>query len=75
MGPNPLWLTEWLCELMDLRPGMRVLDLGCGRAPSSIFLAFELWRCQERGEDAKVVAADQGRYMGFMRLVGRTGKR
>jgi SAM-dependent methyltransferase len=26
---------------MDLRPGMRVLDLGCGRATSSIFLRRE----------------------------------
>ena len=26
---------------MDLRPGMRVLDLGCGRASSSIFLRRE----------------------------------
>src|ERR1051325_11034180 len=26
---------------MDLRPGMRVLDLGCGRAASSIFLRRE----------------------------------
>jgi SAM-dependent methyltransferase len=41
MGPNPLWLTEWLCEAMELRPGMRVLDLGCGKALSSIFLARE----------------------------------
>ena len=41
MGPNPLWLAEWLCEAMDLRPGMRVLDLGCGKAISSIFLAKE----------------------------------
>lgn len=41
MGPSALWLTEWLCEKMDLRPGMRVLDLGCGRALSSIFLARE----------------------------------
>jgi SAM-dependent methyltransferase len=40
-GANPLWLTEWLGEAMDLRPGMRVLDLGCGRAMSSIFLARE----------------------------------
>jgi hypothetical protein len=35
---NPLWLSEWLTAAMDLRPGMRVLDLGCGRAASSIFL-------------------------------------
>ncbi|MBN1858976.1 class I SAM-dependent methyltransferase, partial [Candidatus Bipolaricaulota bacterium] len=41
MGPNPLWLAEWLCERMDLRPGMRVLDLGCGMGLSSIFLARE----------------------------------
>jgi SAM-dependent methyltransferase len=38
---NPLWLTEWLAEAMDLRPGMRVLDLGCGRALSSVFLHRE----------------------------------
>jgi len=41
MGPNPLWLTEWLCRDMALRPGMRVLDLGSGKALSSIFLARE----------------------------------
>ena len=40
-GANPLWLTEWLAEALDLRPGMRVLDLGCGRALSSIFLRRE----------------------------------
>jgi len=41
MGPSALWLTEALCEVMDLRPGMRVLDMGCGKALSSIFLARE----------------------------------
>lgn len=40
-GANVLWLTEWLVESLDLRPGMRVLDLGCGRAASSIFLHRE----------------------------------
>src|SRR5262249_9936281 len=40
-GANPLWLTEWLTSALDLRPGMRVLDLGCGRASSSIFLRRE----------------------------------
>src|SRR5437660_7148792 len=40
-GANPLWLTEWLAEALDLRPGMRVLDLGCGRAMSSVFLRRE----------------------------------
>src|ERR1700745_3137706 len=40
-GANALWLTEWLTNGMDLRPAMRVLDLGCGRALSSIFLRCE----------------------------------
>jgi cyclopropane fatty-acyl-phospholipid synthase-like methyltransferase len=40
-GANSLWLTEWLAAALDLRPGMRVLDLGCGRAASSIFLCRE----------------------------------
>lgn len=40
-GANSLWLTEWLGESLDLRPGLRVLDLGCGRAASSIFLRRE----------------------------------
>ena len=38
---NALWLTEWLTSAMELRPGMRVLDLGCGPAMSSIFLRRE----------------------------------
>jgi SAM-dependent methyltransferase len=40
-GANPLWLTEWLAESLRLRAGMRVLDLGCGRGASSIFLHRE----------------------------------
>ena len=41
MGPNVLWLAEALSHVLELKPGMRVLDLGCGRALSSIFLARE----------------------------------
>jgi len=41
MGPNVLWLAESLSQVMTLRPGMRVLDMGCGKAISSIFLAQE----------------------------------
>lgn len=41
MGPNALWLTESLCQALELKPGMRVLDMGCGKAMSSIFLAKE----------------------------------
>ncbi|MGO9603812.1 MAG: SAM-dependent methyltransferase [Candidatus Binataceae bacterium] len=41
MGPNVLWLMESLCSRLELRPDMRVMDLGCGKALSSIFLARE----------------------------------
>ncbi|MBN1465688.1 methyltransferase domain-containing protein [candidate division KSB1 bacterium] len=41
MGPNALQLMEWLTKDLPLESGMRVLDLGCGRAMSSIFLARE----------------------------------
>jgi ubiquinone/menaquinone biosynthesis C-methylase UbiE len=41
MGPNPLWLAESLAEVMPLQPGARVLDMGCGTALTSIFLAKE----------------------------------
>lgn len=50
MGPNVLWLAEALAKVMEFKPGMRVLDLGCGRAISSIFLAKEF--------DLQVWAAD-----------------
>lgn len=40
-GANALWLAEWLAPAMGLRPGMRVLDLGCGRAMTSVFLRRE----------------------------------
>jgi SAM-dependent methyltransferase len=50
MGPNPLWLLEWLWPAIDLPPGSRVLDLGCGKALTSIFLAREY--------GVQVVAAD-----------------
>jgi cyclopropane fatty-acyl-phospholipid synthase-like methyltransferase len=41
MGPNPIWLAESIAPALALAPGMDVLDLGCGRAVSSIFLAAE----------------------------------
>jgi cyclopropane fatty-acyl-phospholipid synthase-like methyltransferase len=50
LGPHPLWLVEWLTTAIDLPVGARVLDLGCGRAMTSIFLAREF--------GVRVVAAD-----------------
>ena len=41
MGSHCMWLTESLVKSLDLKPDMRVLDLGCGKALSSIFLAKE----------------------------------
>lgn len=41
MGPNALWLMEALTEALKIERGMRVLDLGCGTAMTSIFLAKE----------------------------------
>lgn len=41
MGSPCLQLADSLSQAMDLRPGMRVLDLGCGAALHSIFLAKE----------------------------------
>jgi cyclopropane fatty-acyl-phospholipid synthase-like methyltransferase len=41
MGSNPLWYMESLSQVMTFTPGMRVLDMGCGKAISSVFLAKE----------------------------------
>ncbi len=41
MGPSAVWLMEFLTEAVELKPGMKVLDMGCGKAISSIFLARE----------------------------------
>lgn len=40
-GANALWLVEWLAEALNLPYGVRVLDLGCGSAMSSVFLRRE----------------------------------
>ena len=50
MGPHPLWLLEDLAADLDLRPGMRVLDLGSGLGATSVFLAKEY--------GVRVIAAD-----------------
>ena len=50
MGPHALWLIEALTEVLPIQRGTRVLDLGCGRAMTSIFLANEF--------GAHVTAAD-----------------
>lgn len=67
-GANSLWLAEWLCEELSLQPAMKVLDLGCGRAKSSVFLAKEfgvevwagdIWNSAEENQ-ARVNELDVG---------------
>jgi cyclopropane fatty-acyl-phospholipid synthase-like methyltransferase len=64
MGPNALWLMESLTEVLAIGPGMNVLDLGCGRAMTSIFLAKEfgaqVWAADlwiDPDDNAKRIAA------------------
>jgi cyclopropane fatty-acyl-phospholipid synthase-like methyltransferase len=69
-GANSLWLTEWLAEALDLKPGMKVLDLGCGSGASSVFLrreygvqvwAADLWvSVNERWQRVRDAGADDG---------------
>jgi cyclopropane fatty-acyl-phospholipid synthase-like methyltransferase len=41
MGPNSMKIIEELAESLNLEKDMRVLDLGCGKGLTSIFLAKE----------------------------------
>lgn len=41
MGPNAIMMIEEATQSLKLEKGMRVLDLGCGRGLTSIFLAKE----------------------------------
>lgn len=50
MGPNVLRLVEELSRSLELWPGMRILDMGCGTGLSSMYLATEF--------GVEVVAAD-----------------
>ena len=60
MGPCAVWLTEALCQTMQLEPGMRVLDMGCGKAMSSVFLARE-FGVQVWANDLWIQATDNQR--------------
>ena len=39
MGPNAVMILQELLQARTLRPGSRVLDLGCGKGLSSVYLA------------------------------------
>lgn len=50
MGPKCVRIVEELTHKIQLRPNMRILDLGCGTGLTSIFLAQEF--------DVQVFAVD-----------------
>lgn len=57
MGPNASFLLERLSAHLDLKKGMRVLDLGCGRGITSVFLAKE-FGVQVWATDLWIAASD-----------------
>lgn len=74
MGPDALCLIEILCEKMNLKPGMRVLDMGCGAGFTSIILAKEfgvtvfandLWSCATENYERFVKAGVEDRVFPF----------
>ena len=57
MGSHSLWLVEALAQDMKIGKSMRVLDLGCGRAAGSIFMARE-FGCEVWAVDRLNIATD-----------------
>jgi ubiquinone/menaquinone biosynthesis C-methylase UbiE len=39
IGPNKYWEYPWVISHLNLKPGLKVLDAGCGRAPIQYLLA------------------------------------
>jgi ubiquinone/menaquinone biosynthesis C-methylase UbiE len=60
LGENVLYNTEALAKSLEFKPGMRVLDLGCGKAASSIFIARE-YGCSVWAVDSAVDAEENAR--------------
>jgi hypothetical protein len=82
MGPCSTWLAEYLFETMEVKKGARILDLGCGMAMSSIFIAreYDVWlhwdrTLKEAGVlrrcgDVEMLELDGGNFT-WTRVVGR----
>ena len=65
MGPNSMMILEELLEKVPLKPGMRVLDLGCGKRIDFCFplqknmeCRFSRWIC---GFLLLTITGDSGR--------------
>ena len=57
MGPSALMLLDEIADRLQLRPGMRVLDLACGTGLTSIYLA-ERYGVQVVAMDLWIAAGD-----------------
>ena len=67
MGPNPIKLLEELMTMQPLPEKATVLDLGCGRGVTSIFLAKE-YGCRVFATDLWVTATENKRLFDAMGL-------
>ncbi len=70
LGENVLYNLESLTDTLDIQPGMKVLDLGCGKAVSSIFLAKE-YGVKVWAVDAKICPTANFRRIKEMGLEGQ----
>jgi len=70
MGPHPIWLTESLLGVAPLPSTARVLDLGCGKALTSMFVAIETGT-QVWATDLWIPAADNLRRIEAAELTER----
>ena len=71
-GPCSVWLTEFLMEKMDLKPGMRILDMGCGMGMSSVFLAKEFdVTVFANDQYISLLELDQGEILTFNRIISK----
>lgn len=57
MGPNSMAIVQELLQGQKLTPGMRVLDLGCGRGLTSVYLA-KTYGVQVFAADLWILAAE-----------------